>query len=111
MLRVRFYLKGSGRSSVKEFLAECSNEVEASFYEAVNQLEAGDMLAWPQSKSLASIHQGLYELRLKDAAGQYRFFYFIKNSEAIYFLHAFMKKTQKIPHLQIELILKRIKEV
>jgi len=56
-------------------------------------------------------HPALHELRLKDRAGQVRVFYFIKRGEAICMLHAMKKKTQEIPKRDVELILKRIKEV
>lgn len=48
---------------------------------------------------------------MKDRNGQIRIFYFIKKGEAIYMLHAMRKKTREIPKRDIELVLKRIKEV
>lgn len=65
----------------------------------------------PLSRNLASIHSGLHELRLKDRNGQVRVFYFIKKGDAIYMLHAFKKKTQELPKNEIELALRRIKEI
>ena len=65
----------------------------------------------PVSRNLSSIYSGLHELRLKDQRGQVRFFYFIKKKEAIYLMHAFRKKTQELPKQEIEIILKRIKEI
>jgi phage-related protein len=50
-------------------------------------------------------------LRLKDRSGQIRAFYFVKRGEAIYMLHAFKKKTQELPRKEIDLALKRIKEI
>lgn len=65
----------------------------------------------PLSRNLSGIHLGLHELRLKDRAGQVRIFYFIKRGDAIYLLHAFNKKTQELPRKEIDLVLKRIKEI
>ena len=65
----------------------------------------------PLSRNLSSVHRGLHELRLKDRNGIYRFFYFIKKADAIYFIHAFKKKTQELPQKEIDVVLKRIKEV
>lgn len=65
----------------------------------------------PLSRNLSLIHKGLHELRLKDHTGIYRFFYYIKVEEAIYFVHAFKKKTQGLPSKEIATILKRIKEI
>lgn len=65
----------------------------------------------PLSRNLSSVHPGLHELRLKDRSGQIRVFYFVKRGEAIYMLHAFKKKTQELPRKEIDLVLKRIKEI
>ena len=65
----------------------------------------------PLSRNLSGIFPGLHEIRLKDRTGQVRVFYFIKRGEAIYMLHAMRKKTQEIPKRDVEIILKRLKEV
>lgn len=65
----------------------------------------------PLSRNLASLHKGLHELRLKDNTGAYRIFYYIKKGDGIYFVHAFKKKTQELPQKEIEVVLKRLKEV
>lgn len=85
--------------------------MRTAFVDAVNLLAGGQMLSMPASRSLASIHAGLYELRLKNRSGQIRVFYYIKKEEAIYMLHAFKKKSQELPKREIELALKRLQEV
>ena len=110
-MRVKFYLKASGRCPVEAFLKECSEEIRSDFFDAVNLLTSGQTLAMPLSRNLANIHVGLHELRLKDRNGQIRIFYFVKKGDAIYLLHAFKKKTQELPKIEIELALKRIKEI
>ncbi len=110
-MKVKFYLKGSGRSPVEEFLHDCSKEMRADFFDAANLLASGLSLSFPLSRNLSSIHSGLHELRLKDRTGQIRVFYFIKRGDAIYMLHAFKKKTQELPKNEVELVLKRTKEI
>ncbi len=110
-MRVKFYLKASGRSPVEEFLANSSVEIRSDFFDAASLLVSGQNLSMPLSRNLASIYLGLHELRLKDRNGQVRIVYFIKKGDAIYVLHAFKKKTQELPKTEIELILKRIKEI
>lgn len=110
-LKIRFYLKSSGRSPVEEFVQACSAEVRQNFVDAVNLLSEGAVLSMPLSRNLSSIHPGLHELRMKDGSGPVRVFYYIKKREAIYILHAFKKKTQELPKTEIEIVLKRIKEV
>jgi phage-related protein len=110
-VRVKFYLTGSGRSPIEEFIQDLSEELRGEFYDAVSLLTAGQILAMPLSRNLSSVHPGLHELRFKDRSGQARIFYFVKRGDAIYLLHAFWKKTQEIPHKELELIKKRIKEI
>ena len=101
-MKVKFYLSGSGRSPVEEFLGELSPELRANFLDAAILLEQGQILSMPLSRNLSSIARGLHELRLKDWTGAYRFFYFI---------HAFKKKSQDLPQKEIDLVLKRLKEI
>jgi hypothetical protein len=79
-VKVKFYLKASGKNPVEAFLEECSAELKSDFFDAVNLLTSGVSLAMPLSRNLASIHQGLQELRLKDRSGQVRVFYFLKKA-------------------------------
>jgi phage-related protein len=110
-MKVKFYLKASGRSPVEEFLQDCSSEIRSDFFDAASLLASGQNLSMPLSRNLANIRQGLHELRFKDRSGQIRVFYFIKKGDAIYMLHAFKKKTQELPKSEVELALKRIKEI
>jgi len=110
-VKVKFYLTSSDRSPVEEFLSSQSTELKADFFDALNLLADGQMLSMPLSRSLAKIHKGLHELRLKDRSGQVRVFYFIKKGDAIYLLHAFKKKRQYLPKKEINVALKRLKEV
>lgn len=110
-MKIKFYLTSSGRSPVQEFLEDVSQELRQDFFDAVSLLAQGQNLSMPLSRPLFSIHQGLHELRLKDKAGQARIFYFIRRQNGIYILHAFRKKTQELPQREIDLILKRIKEI
>jgi phage-related protein len=110
-MKVKYYMTSSGRSPVEEFLDDCSDDVRNDYFDAVNLLTEGHHLTMPLNRPLFDIHAGLHELRFKDAAGQVRFVYYIKKGDAIYMLHAFKKKTQKLPQKEVELILKRLKEV
>lgn len=110
-MKVKFYLSNSGRSPVEEFLADLQQEIKTEFVDAVILLEQGQNLSMPLSRNLSSISKGLHELRLKDRTGAFRFFYFIKKADGIYFVHAFKKKTQELPEKEINLVLKRLKEI
>lgn len=110
-MKVKFYLTGSGRSPIEEFLQGCSAELQANFFDAINLLNDGRVLQMPLSRNLSSVHAGLHEIRLKDRAGQVRVFYFVKRGNAIYLLHAMRKRTQELPKKDLDLVLKRIREI
>jgi phage-related protein len=110
-MRVKFYLTSSGKSPVEEFLANLSDELKGEFFDAVAKLVSGETLTMPLNRNLSSIRPGLHELRFKDRAGQVRFFYFVKKSDAIYMVHAIRKKTQQIQKKDVDLILKRLREI
>ena len=110
-MKVKFYLLSSSRSPVEEFLKDQSFEIKTGFVDTVNLLASGQVLSMPLNRNLASIYPGLHEIRLKDKAGKVRVFYFIKKGEAIYMFHAIRKKTQEIQKRDVEIVLKRIREV
>lgn len=88
-----------------------SRDIQADFDNAVLKLEEGLTLSMPLSRPLSNVHTGLHELRLKDRRGQVRVLYFIRRGGLIFMLHAFQKKTQETPGQEIEIVLKRIKEI
>lgn len=96
---------------MEEFLKDQSDEIRERFIEAVCWLASGQNLAMPLSRNLSGIYPGLHELRLKDRSGQIRILYFMKKADGIYMVHAFRKKTQALPRQEIELALRRIREV
>ncbi|MBN1114087.1 MAG: hypothetical protein JXA66_01975, partial [Oligoflexia bacterium] len=62
-MKVKFYVTQSGRSSVEDFLNECSDNVCADFLDAVQMLSSGMKISIPFSRNLANICLGLHELR------------------------------------------------
>jgi phage-related protein len=54
---------------------------------------------------------GVSELRLQGEDGTFRVFYYTAAPEGILVFHAFAKKTQRTPPLEIELARKRLKEI
>jgi phage-related protein len=54
---------------------------------------------------------GVSELRVKGADGSFRAFYYAASSHGIFVFHAFVKKTQRTPPLEINLARNRLKEL
>ena len=86
-------------------------ETRLEIVDAIALLSNGLKLEMPLSRNLSSIRPGLHELRFRDRAGQVRVIYYLKRAEAIYLIHAFRKKTQTLQSKEIDLIIKRLKEV
>jgi phage-related protein len=63
--------------------------VQLNFYGPVIGGEPAD---W---KPMATIGQGVREIRVRDASGAFRIIYVAKFSDAVYVLHCFQKKTQQ----------------
>jgi phage-related protein len=104
-------LSSSGRSPVEEFILSLPESTQLEIFDALSLLDSGKVLEMPLSRNLSSIRPGLHELRFRDKAGQVRVIYFIKKQVAIYLIHGFRKKTQEIPRKDLDIIVKRAKEI
>jgi phage-related protein len=61
-------------------------------------------------KPTPSVGSGVIEIRVH-ADGEYRVFYVAKFEDAVYVLHAFVKKTRKTSALDVELARRRYREL
>lgn len=86
-------------------------ETRKAVGKVIRELQLGKTLTMPLSRSLANIALGVSEIRIREAEGAYRIFYYVKNSKGILIFHAFAKKSQKPPRKEIELARKRLKEM
>ena len=96
---------------VEKVLRSETREIREDLQDILEKLELGLTLGFPHVRPLTSIYPNLFEIRVKDKKGQFRVIYFVKKKDAIYILHAFRKKTQKLPEKEKKLILKRLKEI
>ena len=64
----------------------------------------------PDWKPMASVGQGVYEIRIHTRV-EHRVFYLAKFSEGIYVLHAFQKKTRTTSASDIDLARRRLKQL
>ena len=78
---------------------------------ALREIQKGYVLGMPRSRSMPTLGMRAAELRIRGEDGIYRTFYYTKAEEAVLVFHAFVKKTQKTPVLEIELGKKRLKEL
>ena len=62
-------------------------------------------------KPMPTVGSGAFEIRVRDETGAFRVIYVAKFGTAVYVLHAFQKKTQKTPSLDIELAARRYRVI
>ncbi len=87
-------------------------ELQKDLLTIVEQLNDGVKFSLPLSRLMPSIGKGVHELRLKDSSGQYRVIYCYQTKKGeIYFIHAFMKKTQATPKKNLDLAKKRLRSI
>jgi phage-related protein len=98
-------------SKVKGIIKSFPDDVKYKIGKALFFLQRGETLQMPLSKSMPSVGKGVSELRIKGTDGIYRVFYLVKAESGILVFHAFMKKTQKTPPLEIELARTRLREL
>lgn len=95
------------RAAIQEF----PEEVRRELGKAIFDLQKGEKLGMPLSRTMSSVVVGVEELRVKDRSGIYRVFYYARLADRVLVLHAFQKKTQQTPEHEIDLGKKRFKEM
>lgn len=103
-----FYALPSGREPVREWLKGLPAEDRKIVGEDIKDVE----FAWPIGMPLcSSLGKGLWEVRCTLTQGRIARVLFCERKGAMILLHAFIKKTQKTPSGDLELALKRMKEI
>ncbi|WP_257169019.1 type II toxin-antitoxin system RelE/ParE family toxin [Bradyrhizobium sp. SRS-191] len=103
-----FYALPSGREPVRDWLKELSMEDRRAIGEDIKDVE----FAWPIGLPLCRpLREGLWEVRSNLAQGRTARVIFCEQDGRMILLHAFIKKSQKTPAPDIELAIKRMKDI
>ena len=86
-------------------------EVRIRLGRGLFRLQLGEQLGMPNSRPMPAVAAGVSELRVHGEDGAYRAFYYTASAEAILVFHAFVKKTQRTPPVEIRLARQRLKEL
>ena len=106
---IDFYKTKNGNCPVKKYLLGLNAKNRATILEAMQYLETfGLELKEPFVKYIGD---KIFELRAKDTDGIYRILYFASTGKRFLMLHGFTKKTQKTPRKEIDIAIKRKKEL
>jgi phage-related protein len=107
ILEVRFYRSASGREPVREWLRALSKEERRIIGEDLKTVQFG----WPLGMPLVrKMQTGLWEVRVTIPSGIARVL-FTTGGPTMVLLHGFIKKAAKTPKDDLELAIRRMKEV
>jgi phage-related protein len=108
-LPARFYVNAAGRKPVRDWVLGLSEADRHTVGKDIQKVEFG----WPIGRPhCAPLGRGLWEVRSTlDASSRIARVIFCIGGGSMILLHGFIKKTQKTPQADIDLALKRMKEV
>ena len=97
--------RGSAQDDLRRFPVLAKREAGHQLDQVQNGLEPDD---W---KPMPNIGAGVREIRIRDLAGAFRVIYVAKFASAVYVLHCFQKKTDKTSKADIDLAIKRYRDL
>lgn len=109
MIRAMSYSIHYYSASVQNVILSLPTTLQARYIGLTDRMRVvGANLGEPHTKAMGD---GLFELRLMGAEGIARVMYCTLSGRRIVMLHGFIKKTQKTPHAELEIAMRRMKEV
>lgn len=108
-MEVYFYTTDSGNEPVRKWLKDLSKEDKKIIGADIKTLQYGYPIGMPLTKILVGT-ECLEELRCHIKDGIARIIFYVED-DTIILLHAFIKKTQKTPQKDLDLAIKRYKEL
>jgi phage-related protein len=108
VVRANFYKSGNGREPVREWLISLPKVDRATIGDDIRTVELGWPIGMPACRHLMN---GLWEVRSNISDGRIARVLFHVSGQDMYLLHGFIKKTQKTPQGDLNLALRRLKEV
>jgi phage-related protein len=107
-LPARFYVSAAGRKPVREWILSLPEADRYTVGKDIQKVEFG----WPMGRPhCAALGSGLWEVRSTLASDRIARVIFAVGGGGMILLHGFIKKTQKTPKADLDLALKRLKEV
>ncbi len=103
-----FYVSSSGSEPVKDWLLKLSKQDRKSIGEDIKTVEFGWPIGMPTCKPMGN---GLYEVRTNLTDKRISRVLFCFSEKKMVLLHGFIKKTPKTPKPDLDLSIKRKKEV
>jgi len=93
---------GSSKDDVRAFPVDARRDAGFQLSKVQHGKEPDD---W---KPMSAIGSGVREIRIRESSGAFRILYVVRFAEAIYVLHAFQKKTQRMRASDLRLAQERL---
>ncbi len=109
-LDVYFYVTASGNEPVREWLKDLPKEDKRVIGQDLKTVQFGYPIGMPLTRLLHGT-EGLEEVRCHISDGQIARIVFYVEDDIMILLHGFVKKTQKTPQKDLDLAIKRFKDL
>ncbi len=96
---------GTSREDLLSFPQRVRSQVGQALYLVQEGGEPDDF------KPMTTVGAGAYEIRIRDQDGAFRVMFVAKFKAAIYVLHAFQKKTQQTAQSDLNIAMRRYREI
>jgi phage-related protein len=105
--RVVYFRESGGRSPIEDFIERLAQDEQVDVAVGIDMLRShGIALGRPW---VAPLGKGLWELRVRSRR-QLRILYFLHTGRTFVLLHAFVKRTRKVPQSEIRVTTRRMNE-
>lgn len=108
-LEVYFYKTSSGNEPVREWLKDLPKEDKGTIGFDIKTVQYGYPIGMPLTRVLHGTG-GLEEVRCNISNGIARVIFYVEDNTMV-LLHAFIKKTQETPKKELDVAIKRYKEL
>jgi phage-related protein len=103
---IEFYVDESRNSPVENFLRSLDEKTQARFILSFEKVRLLNVQA--REPLVRHLEGKIWEIRVESNTNIYRVLYFFFSGKRIVLLHGFTKKTQKLPHEELDIAKRRL---
>ncbi len=107
--KIEYYSDKGGNEPVRNFIDAQSLDAQVEILHVIDLLQEFALdLRYPYVEKIGKT--GIRELRIHHSSDYYRIFYFAFTGRKFVLLHAFLKKTKKIPISELNIAIERMND-
>lgn len=108
---VSYYTDIEGNKPVKDFLTDVFNKNQLLFEQCVGAIEKIKHRVYHKEPFSKALRDGLFEIRVRSRNDIIRIIFTFMKGQKIILLHGFIKKTEKTPAKELDLVKQRLKQI